>query len=62
VRVIAYYKNCTIVKNEQEGFLITTFNGSKIRIVDAASIFQCKRWIDRQYTLKAIEQVFNLSR
>lgn len=58
MRVIAYYKNCTIVKHEREGFLITTFNGSKIRIVDAASIYQCKRWIDRQYILKAIEQVF----
>ena len=57
MRVIAYYKNCTIV-NVQEGFLITTFNSSEIKIVDAASILQCKRWIDRQYTLKAIEQVF----
>ena len=58
MKVIAYYKNCTIVKHEHEGFLITNFNGDKIRIVDAASVFQCKRWIDRQYTLKAIEEVF----
>ena len=56
------YKNCTIVKHECEGFLITTFNGSKIRIVDTASIYHCKRWINRQYTLKAINQVFSLSK
>lgn len=58
MKVIAYYKNCTIVKHELEGFLITTFNSSKIKITDAANILQCKRWIDRQYTLKAIEQVY----